>query len=338
MSKKGSEKEFIFTLYQKENIHILEKTINLNLKEIVLEKKFDILDGGNMKGNEFLKLDMYGVESKLNVDVYVENVLLKSDNSHLERLLRLIQQIDKGIIIYQAMEFMDKDIQRLKEEVVHLRKDINLYFVKINPEFNQYLEYLNSKIHKLKVYENLDMLNKISEPIQLLHDNSIIQPIHGDFRLGRKDNLDFSMRQNVNDYLLKQLQLHVPYFFPFQKRKSNIDKNCIMQFGAGKSGVSLAISPESRGKALVELRFKEKSPVIYYAIKEKEEKAKERIGEKLKFMDNDHIIAFHFNPYSNVEETIESLVEIAERFIQAFSNYTYYYDRPEMWEQYKFGI
>lgn len=336
VSKNGSEREFIFTLYQKENISVLEKELNLKLAGIILEEKYDISAEEDKESKEVLKLDMYGIELKSNVEVFVENVLSKSDASHQERLLKLIKKIEKGIIVYQAMEFRNDDVQQLRGAVTG--KDINLHFVKINPNMLKQIYLINSKIHKLKIYEKLNVLHEISKPIQLLREISIIKPIKGDKMLNEKVDWDFSKRGDVNNYLLEQLRLHIPYYLPFQRRKSNIDTLRLLQFGGGKSGISLVLSINSRNRALVELRFSENSPVIYHAIKEKEQIARDRIGKELMFIDDKHTIAFHFKPYPDVRKTIDNLVLIAERFIQAFSNYTYYYDKQEMWEQHENGL
>ncbi|NMO75636.1 hypothetical protein [Niallia alba] len=118
MSKNSSEREFIFTLSQFENPQILEKELNLKLAGLELETKF-----------AGLKIDMYGIEQDLGVEVFVENVLLKSDYSHQYRLLKLIEAIDKGIIIYQAVGFKDKYVKQLRDKILNSSKKVNLYFV-----------------------------------------------------------------------------------------------------------------------------------------------------------------------------------------------------------------
>ncbi|MEI0739013.1 hypothetical protein VQ056_24270 [Paenibacillus sp. JTLBN-2024] len=334
MSKMGSEKETIFTLYMAKNLDILEKELNLNLAEVVLEQSFDITDDEDVQKKRALMLDMYGIERDLNVEVIIENVLTKSNSDHQRRLLKIIERLEKGIIIYQALGFRDEDVEELRYAVEG--KDINLYFVQINKKLLPLINKLNTETHKLRIYENLNVLNTVANPITLLKNISVIKPIQGDLTLRKKEKRDFSNREDVNNYLLEQLQLRIPYFFPFQRRKSNMDS--ILQFGGGRSGITLVISPDSRGKAFVELRFKENSPIIYKAIKAKEQIAKERIGDKLKFMDADYKIAFQFQPYKDVQVTVNKLVQIAERFIQAFSNYTFYWDKKEMWRQHVAGI
>lgn len=316
MSKNGSEREFIFSLYLKENLSILEKELNLKLTGVELETKY-----------AGLKIDMYGIEQDLGVEVFVENLLLKSDYSHQYRLLKLIEAIDKGIIIYQAVGFKDKHVKQLRDKILNTGKDINLYFVKINSELFQWIDLLNSRTHKLKVFENLDLLKQIFNPIQLQEDISIITKLRGNKEYKEKKEWDFTNREDVNNYLLEQLRQKIPYFLPFHRRKSNLDTLRIIPCGGfGKSGVFLMISVEDMyHRAFVELRFREFSPSIYYKIKKNEEKSKKLIGEELEFLDDKHTISYSFNTKGkNVTDRVDRLVEIAEKFILTFSDYVLY--------------
>ncbi|WP_342545433.1 hypothetical protein [Lysinibacillus sp. FSL K6-4013] len=331
MSKNSSEREFIFTLSQFENPQILEKELNLKLAGLELETKF-----------AGLKIDMYGIEQDLGVEVFVENVLLKSDYSHQYRLLKLIEAIDKGIIIYQAVGFKDKYVKQLRDKILNSSKKVNLYFVTINPELFKGIDLLNSGTHKLKVYENLHILNEVSNPIQLQKEMSIIRPIKGNKKYTEKIDWDFTNREDVNNYLLLQLRERIPYFLSFQRQKSNLDNLRIIPCGFGKSGVSLMLTVEDmRYRAFVELRFREFSPPIYYKIKEREEKAKELIGEELKFLDDKHTITYSFKSRGrSVRETVDRLVDVAEKFILAFSNDVLYgeEERLDMWGEFEYSL
>ncbi len=310
MSKNCSEREFIFSLYLKENLAILEKELNLKLAGVELESKF-----------AGLKIDMFAIEQESGVEVFVENMLLKSDYSHQYRLLKLIEAIDKGIIIYQAVAFKDKYVRQLRDKIMDSGKKINFYFVTINPDIFQGVDQLNNETHKLKVFENLHILNQVSNAIQLREDISIIRPIKGNKKYRKKNNWDFTKREDVNLYLLKQLREKVPYFLSFQRQKSNLETLRIIPCGFGKSGISLMLTVEDmRHRAFVELRFKEDTPPIYTKIKEKKEKARKIIGEELEFLDDTCTIAYRFRSYEDVHETVERLVQIAERFILTFSN------------------
>jgi len=322
MSKNHSEREFIFSLFLKEHLSVLEKELNLKLAGVELESKFS-----------GLKIDMYGVEKDLEVEVFVENVLLKSDYSHQYRLLKLIEEIDIGIIVYQAVAFKEKYVKQLRDKILNSGKEINIYFITINPELFHGIDLLNCQTHKLEVFENLDILNDVVNPIQMQKDISIIRPIKGNKKYRKKNNWDFTKREDVNLYLLKQLREKVPYFLSFQRQKSNLETLRIIPCGFGKSGISLMLTVEDmRHRAFVELRFKEDTPPIYFKIKEKKEKARKIIGEELEFLDDTCTIAYRFLSYEDVHETVERLVQIAERFILTFSNDVLYGEKKfDIW-------
>ncbi|NRD76642.1 hypothetical protein HPT25_03945 [Bacillus sp. BRMEA1] len=335
MSKNGSIKEDIFSVWLKLNLSVMREELNLNLPEVVLEKSFDITSKEDNQKKRNLMLDMYGFEQESHVEVIIENVLTKSNDDHQRRLLKIIERIETGIIVYQALGFRRKDVQQLRNAVEG--KDINIYFVQIDKELIPLINKLNTETHKLKIYEKLNILNTVSNPITLLKDISVISPIKGNLVIRRDNNVERNLSNplDANNYLLDQLEAHIPYFFPFQRRKSNLD-NKYISFGFGKSGVSLFLSLEDmRHRAFVKLTFREFSPPIYYKIKEREEKARELIGEELEFLDSKHTIAYRFRPYEDVKDTVERLVKIAERFILTFSNDVLYYgeeEKQDMWE------
>lgn len=191
MSKNGSIKEDIFTVFLKSNLSILENELNLYLSEVVLEQSFDVTEENDSQNKRVLMLDMYGIEQNSNVEVIVENVLTKSNHDHQRRLLKIIERLEKGIIVYQALGFREKDVQQLRNAVEG--KDINLYFVQINKELLPLINKLNTETHKLRIYENLNILNTVVKPISLLKDISVIKPIQGNMALRRKDvGIDFS--------------------------------------------------------------------------------------------------------------------------------------------------
>ncbi|KGR89845.1 MULTISPECIES: hypothetical protein [Bacillales] len=323
MSKNGSIKEAIFTVFLKLNLSIMEKELSLHFSEVVLEQSFDVTEENDSQNKRVLMLDMYGMEQNSNVEVIVENVLTKSNNDHQRRLLKIIERLEKGIIIYQALGFRPKDVQQLKNAVKG--KDINLYFVQINEDMIPLINNLNTETHKLRIYENLNVLNTVVKPISLLKDISVIKPIQGNVALMREEvERDFSNPHvEANNYLLDQLQTNIPYFFPFQRRKNLANR--YISFGFGKSGVSLLLSVEDmRHRAFVKLTFRELSPPIYYKIKEREDKARELIGEELQFLDDKHTIEFRFKPYQDVRDTVDTLVDVAEKFILTFSNQVLY--------------
>ncbi|MBU8697663.1 hypothetical protein [Bacillus pumilus] len=213
-------------------------------------------------------------------------------------------------------------------------KPITLYFAEINPNIFAPLQRLN-QMHKLKVYDSLHMLN-IDNPIRFLVKKSIVQPIAKN--LVCEVNIDdFETREENNEFLLKTLRYRISYFLTFHRQKSQ--KLRIISLGAGRSDCNYYISlSDRRNIAFVELRFSDNNRIIYDAIKGKEEVVQERFGRLVKFKDNS--ISVKFKPLGNVEDTINKLVDIFEKMIIAFSNYTYYFydDTKQMWHYHEKGI
>lgn len=327
MSKKGSEKEFIFTLYLKLNIEILEKILGLKLMEVKLERLY----AGVAKN---FMVDMYALEKNYNVPVFLENVLTVSDNKHQIRLLQLINHIETGIIVYQALDFKKEHVQELRRAVKG--KSINLFFVKINKSVVDVCMILNSKVHKLKIFYNLNMFNTIQNPIELIDELSVINPLKV---VSIEEKVDeVNEKNSINNYLINVLRTNIQYYFSFQREKANMGKESTMRFGFGKANINLNISANSEGRAFVELSFAKNSKYIYPMIKKWEERAKEIIGRELKFINEKHKIVYRFEPYPNIFDTVDRLLPIAEKFIQAFANYTYYPDNPEMWEKFDYSL
>lgn len=326
MSFNGSEKEFFMTLFLGRE-RIIEKELGLELEIVQFEKHY-----------QGLKIDMYAT-SRLGVEVYVENLLLKSNKTHQNKILKIIEMIESGIIVYIASAFHSKHVKELQDVVKKSGKPITLYFAEINPEIFPPLQRLNH-MHKLKVYENLNLLN-IESPIRLLRKESIVQPFVAK-RLEKPQQEDISdlelRRKKENEYLLKSLRGRMSYFLPFHREKAHL-KNRIICFGAGRSDCNYFVSlSDRRNVAFVELRFSDNNSKIYDSIKEKERIIQERFDGAVQFKDN--CISVTIMPSESIEKTVEKLVDIFEKMIIAFSNYTYYFyqDKKEMWQFHEQGI
>ncbi|MBL5812664.1 DUF4268 domain-containing protein [Bacillus sporothermodurans] len=194
-------------------------------------------------------------------------------------------------------------------------------------------------IHKLKAYENLNLLN-IGNPIRFLGKESIIQPIVAT-RLEQEETInDLELkRKKENEYLLKTLRSRISCFLPFHREKAHLRKLRVISFGAGRSDCNYYVSlNDRRNMAFVELRFSDKNSNIYNSIKEKESAVQERFNGEVHFKDN--CISVKFKTLKDVKETVEKLVDVFEKMIIAFSNYTYYFyqDNQEMWQYHEKGI
>ena len=329
MSFNGSEKEFMMTLFLGYQKKILEKELGLKLEDVQFEKHYP-----------GMKIDLYARDYQLGVEIFVENLLLKSNKTHQRKILNIIDMIGNGVIVYIASAFHDKHVKELQDAVKKSGKPITLYFAKLNPEIFAPLQRLNH-MHKLKVYENLNLLY-IENPIRLLRKESIIQPIVAK-RLKQPQDENISelelIRKRDNEFLLKALRSRIEYFLPFHREKAHLQKLRIISFGAGRSDCNYYVSlSDRRNIAFVELRFSDNNRKIYDSIKEKENVIQGRFDGTVQFKDN--CISVTIKPSESIEKTVEKLVDIFEKMIIAFSNYTYYFyqDKKEMWQYHEQGI
>lgn len=250
MSYNGSEKEYIFNLYEAYNKEILEKVINIKLNDMVLERYY--------KG---LKIDLYGIEANKGLEVYVETQLLKSDNRHKAKVLALIDRMEKGIIVWQSIEFSSEHIEEVIRRIKEADKLINFFAVKINSDVYPILEELNCNIHILNVIDNLGLLDAVQNPIAVVKTYKNIDDNIGKYR---KDGaIDIRWRENTNKKLLKELRQRIYYFPTFHRQKSRLE-NRILTFGFGKSGIQMFMSlQDRRNRAFVEIQFSENNRHIF---------------------------------------------------------------------------
>ncbi|GGA43261.1 hypothetical protein [Psychrobacillus lasiicapitis] len=326
MSFKGSEKEYLLSLFLSKNKEILEKELNLTLENIQLEKHYP-----------GMKIDMYACDYNLGTEVFVESLLLKSNKAHQNKVLKLINMMDKGIIVYLALDFQPKHLEELNQVRQSSGKAISIYFLKLNSNILDNLQKLN-QMHKLKIYENLNLLNTLN-PIQYLVKESIVEPIVAKRLVRENKSYDLNSRKGANEYLLDALRNRISYFLPLHREKANLGNIRIISFGAGRSDCNYFISLcDRRNLAFVELRFSDNNSKIYNSIKEKEINVQERFDGAVNFKDN--CISVKFKTLKNVEDTVVKLVDIFEKMIVAFSNYTYYFyeDNKQMWHYHAQGI
>lgn len=307
MSKNKSEREFIFTLWQKENLNVLTEILDMELSDAKLEIK-----------KHGLKIDMHAWDSKTEMEVFVENTLTPSNFSHQERLLRLIKEMDGGTIIYQAIKFKGKHIKELEQAVKQADKPLCLVLLEISQKILPVLDELNYRTHKLNVFNRLHLLNTVTDPISVAHtfQNDKVSISHP-----KKDET-LSVREQNNLFLLQKLREKIPYFYSFQRHKSNMDTNRIISFGLGANDVNLFVSLENRThQSLVEIRTGRNNR-LYESLKAEENNIKTALGNySIVFKDEDNSIGCYFEPYqNNIQQTATSIAEIVENFIKTFSD------------------
>lgn len=316
MSKKGSKKEAIFTLYLKKFPQCIEDLLGFELTQIRTE-----VDKGAKK------IDLQAIDKMKKVDIYIENQLKPSDRQdHLEqKILPLLQNIAEGFVIWTATKFHQEHIDILKKFLRNNpQKYINFYAVEINPAVITLIQHLNS-LYELDVWENLSVLNAIEPKLLLVDKHEQMPPNHIGKAFIGQNHFDFSREDDIKEYMIQQLRDQIPYFLNFHNSKKHSRYDKILKVGGGKSDVTyFASALDVRYRAFVELRFGKKQEDLYHFFHMNEMDIKKEVCESIQFQHRNRSIGVYFKPNSdNIPETVKQLVKVFERFINYFSPYIY---------------
>lgn len=114
MSYNNSDKEFYYCLYFKMNKGKIEEILNIEVREIELEKNFN--------GR---KVDFYSV-LKDGRELFMELQLSQSDNIHLQQLIRIIEQkeLNNYVLVWGAMDFRVDMLKEIEEKINNSNKNI----------------------------------------------------------------------------------------------------------------------------------------------------------------------------------------------------------------------
>ncbi|GMA58020.1 hypothetical protein C7445_11623 [Alicyclobacillus sacchari] len=307
MSLKGSEREFIFSLYLKEHKSILEDVVGRGLTDLLLESYW-----------QGYKLDLLGYDRAMGVPIITEVWLGKTAGYHQERLLNLIDTMDEGMLLYLTLGFQVKHVRELEQQVGSCEKPIKLLLVRINDQLMEPLEKLNS-MHKLKIYGSLGLLGEVPNLLRVV--KTIEHPLYKQLSpkpVPNSQEFDFTKRVDVNRYLLFRLREAVPNFLTLQREKHFVEDNATIILGGGRTGIQFYISARNRrNQAFAELRFDESNTELFHLFAAKPWLLREKIDERIKAQDN--TIGCYFKAFDTVEATVDELVQIFNRMIKHIS-------------------
>ncbi|WP_019155441.1 hypothetical protein [Robertmurraya massiliosenegalensis] len=315
MSKQGSKKETIFTLFLKEHPEIIQEIIGIPIEKMKMEYN-----------NGSQRVDLHGVNKEKKIDIYVECQITTADMNHLEKTKDLINNTAEGYVIWIAAKFRkDSYIKEIQELLRNSpRKYINFFAVEIHPDVVELLKYLNNQ-YELDVLTNLKVINKIQQPLRLVADHLKMPPTHiGKAFIGERQ-YDFSREDEIKDYLLDQLLERMPYYLNFHNSKKHLQNSKVMQIGGGLDEVIYHCAVRDvRNRAFVEIRFGRSKEEWYQSFKDREDLLRREIHPLIRFNENNRSIGVYLSPNPNdVPGVVMKLVDVFERFIKYFSQYTY---------------
>lgn len=315
MSKQGSKKETIFTLFLKENPEVIQEIIGLPIEKMKMEYN-----------NGSQRVDLHGVNNESKIDIFVECQITTADLDHLAKTKDLINNTAEGYVIWIASKFRKSSfIEEIKELLRNCpRKYINFFAVEIDPEVIERIKLLNSQ-YELDVLENLELIHEIKQPLKLVDSHFQMPPTHiGKAYIGEAQ-YDFNREDDVKEYFLDRLCERMPYYLNFHSSKKHSQNSKVMQIGAGLDEVMYHCSVrDMRNRAFVEIRFGRSKENWYQAFKNKAESLKREIHPLIRFNDNNRSIGFYTTSFLNdIPEIVSELVAVFEKFINYFSQYTY---------------
>lgn len=312
MGRYNVESEYIFNLYQAFNTRLFEDELGVKIQGLVLEEYYC----------KSIKVDLYGKELTKNKDIFFEVQLDSTFKSHRDKVKRIIDIIDAGIVIWEAVDFDKKD--KIINQVIRYASDsgkkVDFYAVEINKEILPLINKIR-QVHVLKVMEAINRLKSVKHPIQIISKYECIPRIElkGLRDKGDIEVHDLGTRGGVNRYLLQKIRTTIPYYPGVYRQKTNLDSNTLT-IGALNSNTYFL--GESRRNFFVELRFSKANAKILQEIYEDREVIEPKIGYPLEFNRENLKVGVYFSKRTNdKEETLTLLVYVLERFIKNFTDY-----------------
>ena len=311
MSKKGSNKEALFSIYLKEHYKGWEELLNFELSNIVLEQR-------HANSN----IDLLAVNLIRRLGVYMEIQLTKANTKYLYRIQNMMNRYPESVIIWVARSFDKMLLQELEDWMAkHNKQYIDFYALTISDKALKELHSLN-KLYKLDIYDKMHVLNDIDNLLQVKYKLINLHPMHCGSAVIEPPTYDLSRPDDVKKALLKVLQKRMPYFLNFHYRKKANLHDHVLTVGSGRSNISYRCSANNvKSLAFVEIYFDSSRGNEYERFKNMEQTIRQKVHSQVVF--EDRKIGVYFQPLQTYEETFEQIAEIFERFILFFSPYLY---------------
>ncbi|MGG1534813.1 MULTISPECIES: hypothetical protein [Brevibacillus] len=307
MSFKGSEKEFILSLFLLQNPEVLENALD----GIKLGKMEAEVPAGRKK------IDLLSVETNRRLPVYIETQIKQSDTIHLNTILGLFESVREGIVVWIARSFQRQHLERI---VAYLKKNkqkyISFHAIEIHPNAVAEVEKLN-QLYKLDIWYQLKRIAEHGHPpLKQFYSYSQIPPTHSG-RAIETTNYNLTRVEDVKQYLLDCLRNKVPHYLNVWKAKKHNRYSNQLSIGAGKAGVDLKLSAcNQQGLSSIYLHFDGNQRKLYDSLRKDIRWFQEKIHPDLTA--HNRKVGVIFKPDADLDVTISKLAEILERMLTYF--------------------
>ena len=311
MSKNGSMKENILSIFLKENPQLLSDTLGFQVSNIILEQR-----------HAHRNIDIRAVDSKRRIPIFIEVQLTKANTTYLSRMIEMIERYNESVIVWVAKSFDDEILNELRMWFSsHQKEFVDFYALSLHEDAIGVLQKLN-EMYSLDIYKNFHLLREMNPLLNVELVNLQIHPSHCG-QINTNPTLpDFDRTEDVKRAMLQVLRNKIPYFLNFHYDKKTNQNDRILTCGAGKSGIIYRCSARDvRNLAFVELYFDKAEKDWYEAFKSIESELVDTIHQYLCF--KKRRIGVYFKPEESYEQTFEKIAGIFKRMIDGFSPYIY---------------
>ncbi|UZW12881.1 hypothetical protein OSC52_13585 [Clostridium pasteurianum] len=284
MSKNNSKKEFLFAIFLKKNKEIIEKEVEIKIKDIHLEKWFENrrvdINCVCETGERLL------IEFQMDCTSYSEHI------RQIQDLIVLSKKNEKTIIVYGMLEFKEELITELMQNIVfYSEKSLELIFLEINKDVLEQLISINKldEIGRLKELNRLSLVDKIFTAKKGIktYNNLIITN-------GTKDNdTKYTYQEELLISIAKRLREDCSKIST-NVYQYKIVKNNSFLIGSGLEDIAFKISLDRKGKVGVELCFSRNKKEIFFKLLEKRDILQNEFNFILKFDERFRKIATHY--------------------------------------------
>lgn len=316
------ERENIFSLYQVLFPELLSSLIGTSIKHLIQEFPLN---------NR--KIDVYGMAGGTNEDVFVEIQLGKADSRHLEKIKGIIDDIEKGSVIWEASSFAGREyfIDEVIEFAKRLNKQLDIFFVQISPSVIPILQELAS-VYPLDLVTNIPLLTQVRESLKKVReyrnrgDLTEINEAQGSGQLsilGPYFPEPITSRLGANKYILQQIRNKIPHFPGGYRAKSRLDTNALT-FGAGHGNIYEISIRDAFSH--VKLRIPKKNISTCVQVRQDKILIENRIeyGIYLREERTSYIVDVPVKSCGRPRtEVLDEVVAIFKRFVEFFTSYLF---------------
>ncbi|WP_137744594.1 hypothetical protein [Robertmurraya siralis] len=309
MSKNGSIKENILSIFLKEHPQLLSDSLGFQVDNIILEQR-----------HAHRNIDIRGVDSKRRIPLYIEVQLTKANNTYLNRVIEMIGRYNESVIVWIAKSFDEEILEELKKWFTSYQKEfVDFYALSLHEDAIGVLQKLN-EMYSLDIYKNFHLLREMNPLLNVELVNLQIHPSHCG-QINTNPTLpDFDRTEDVKRAMLQVLRSKIPYFLNFHYDKKTNRNDRILSCGGGKTGLIYRCSAKDvRNLAFVELYFDKAENDWYEAFENIADELRKSVYPHLTF--GKRRIGVYFKPKDSYEQTFEEIVVVFKKMIDGFSPY-----------------